>query len=338
VRRVKRRRRFDVAHLLPQFEEALDNIEPSKEDRENAPSAHEEVRAILEQDSQLSEYAIDTILIGSYARHVSIRRMRDVDVFSKLPKVSKDVEPDTLLDQFVDALLDELDDERVERRERSVQVVFPDQDLFVDVVPARPGGDYWEIPERPERGGGWEVTNPERLGELTSKMNEAHDEMYVPTVKLIRQTRRANLDDQPAGYYFEVLTYYAFASGDVTGANIAEYFSSALDGVVTQLQVAIEDGLADPTIAGALVSTRASTEQLEEALDTFRTVAAGADEALAEEDQCRAAKIFQELLGETNEGDTVFPMPEDCNEDGTKRATAVIAGDRHVPAGDRRFA
>jgi hypothetical protein len=338
ARWIRNEREVDMAHLLPQFEEALDNIEPSKEDKENAPSAHEEIRAILEKDEQLTAYGIDTILIGSYARHVSIRRMRDVDVFSKLPKLPKDVEPDALQKLFIDALLAELEDERVEPRERSVQVLFPDHDLYVDVVPARPCGDHWEIPDRPERGGGWEETNPELLAELTSEMNKAHDDMYVPTVKLIRQTRRANLDDQPPGYYFEILTYHAFDSGDVTGSNIAEYFCSALHGVVTQLEVAIEDGLADPTIEGALVSTRASTEQLKKALETFRTVAARADEALGEEDHCRAAKVFQDLLGKTSEGDTVFPMPQDCNEDGTKRAAAVIAGDRHVPAGDRRFA
>jgi SMODS domain-containing protein len=336
--RVQARERFEMAYLLPQFEEALENIEPSKDDKENAPKAHEEVRAILDRDEKLSNYGIDTILIGSYARHVSIRRMRDVDVFSKLPKLPKDVDPDTLQSLFVDALLAELDKERVEPQERTVQVLFPDHDLYVDVVPARPRGHHWEIPDRPERGGGWEETNPERLAELTSKENDAHDELYVPTVKLIRQTRRANLDDQPPGYYFEVLTYRGFDSGDVTGSNIAEYYCSALHGVVTQLEVAIEQGLADPTIEGALISTQASTEQLKEALETFRTVTARADEALGEEDRCRAAMLFRDLLGKNSEGETVFPIPEDCNEDGSKRSTAVIAGDRHVPAGDRRFA
>jgi hypothetical protein len=36
-------------------------------------------------------------------------------------------------------------------------------------VPARPGGEYWEIPDRD---GDWEDTNPEELTRLTTKMNE----------------------------------------------------------------------------------------------------------------------------------------------------------------------
>jgi hypothetical protein len=327
-----------MALLLPQFEEALENIEPSKEDKDNAPEAHQEVREVLEADEKLAGYGIDTVLIGSYARHVSIRRMQDVDVFSKLPELPDDVGPRDLHKIFADVLLEGLDDERVVPQDRSIQVRFPDFDLYVDVVPARPCGDHWEIPDRTDRGGDWQETNPERLAELSSEMNEAHDDLYVPTVKLVRQTRRAHLGKQPVGHYFEILTYHAFASGTVSGENIAEYYCSALRGVVAQLETAIENGLSDPTMEGAIVPTRASEEELQQALDTFRSLAEMGEAALADDDRCAAAKVFRELLGRTSEGDMVFPMPEDCNEDGTWKAAATIPGDRRVPAGDRRFA
>ncbi len=328
-----------MAMLLPQFDEALENIEPSKEDKENAPEAHTEVRRVLEGNDQLSGYGIDTVLIGSYPRHVSIRRMQDVDVFSKLPDLPEDMSSRDLHQVFVDVLLDGLDDERVLPRDRSIQVRFPDFDLYVDVVPARPSGDYWEIPDRTERGGGWQETNPERLVELTSGMNDRYGGMYVPTVKLIRQTRRANLDQQPSGHYFEILTYHAFASGDVTGGNIAEYYCSALSGVVAELETAIDEGLADPTMEDAVVQTQASDAELRAALDTFRSLADRARSALEEDDRCASAKVFRDLLGQNSDGDLVFPMPSDCNENGTwKAAAAVIAGDRLVPAGDARFA
>lgn len=328
-----------MALLLPQFEQARENVEPSEKDKTNAPKAHLEVRRVLEKDPYLTDAGIDTILIGSYARHVSIRRMRDVDVFSKLHDLPDDVEPRDLLKTFERALTDGFGEDRVEPQDRSVTVLFPDFDLHVDAVPARPKSDHWEIPDRTERGGGWEETNPERLGELTTEMNERHQDLYVPTVKLIRQTRRAHLDKQPGGLYFEILTYHAFDSGAVSGSNIAEYFCSALQGVVSQLELAIEDGLADPTLPGRTISTRASRGELEAALEKFRGLAAMANRALDDEDRCRAAKVFQGILGRNTEDQVVFPMPDDCDEGGNKRpASAIVAGERHVPAGDRRFA
>lgn len=327
-----------MALPLPQFDEALANIEPSKEDKENAPEAHLEVRRVLEADEVLAGYGIDTVLIGSYPRHVSIRRMQDVDVFSKLPDLSQDVGPRDVHQLFVDVLGDGLEEERVVPQDRSIQVQFPEFHLYADIVPARPCGSHWEIPDRTDRSDGWQETNPERLIELTSKMNEAHTDLYVPVVKLVRQTRRANLGKQPSGHYFEILTYHAFASGAATGANIAEYYGSALKEIVGQLEAAIEDSLPDPTMDGAIVLTRASEAELRGALDTFRSVAAKVGDALADKDRCRAAKVFRELLGRNSDAEVVFPVPEDCNEDGSRKAAAVIAGDRSVPAGDRRFA
>ena len=328
-----------MAMLLPQFDEALENIEPSKEDKENAPEAHVEVRRVLESADELVGYGIDTVLIGSYPRHVSIRRMQDVDVFSKLPDLPGDMDSRELHNVFVDILLDGLDEERVVPQDRSIQVRFPDFDLYVDVVPARPSGDYWEIPDRTDRGGGWQETNPERLVELTSEMNERHGDLYVPTVKLIRQTRRANLDKQPSGLYFEILTHHAFASGAVDGGNIAESYCSALQGVVAELETAMDEGLADPTMEDAVVQTQASDAELRAARDTFRSLVERAQSALGENDRCASAKVFRDLLGRNSDGDVVFPMPSDCNENGTwKAAAAVTAGDRHVPAGDARFA
>lgn len=58
----------------------------------------------------LAGYGIDTVLIGSYPRHVSIRRMQDVEVFSKLPDLPKDVGLRDVHQLFVDVLVDGLDE------------------------------------------------------------------------------------------------------------------------------------------------------------------------------------------------------------------------------------
>src|SRR5262249_29337957 len=261
-------------------------------------------------------------------------RMKDVDVFSKLLSLPPAVGPRDLLKTFSKILIRGFTPDRVKPQDRSFKVNFPDFDLEVDVVPARPWSRHWQIPDRTEHGGEWQETNPERLSDLTTEMNEAHGDFYIPIVKLVRQTRRAHLGKRPGGLFFEVLTYHAFASGSASGSNVAEYYCSTLNGVVTQLSLAITTGLADPSLPGRLVSTRASTEDFRVALETFRSLAAAANRALRDGDRCRAAKTFQDVLGRNGDGGIVFSLPGDCDESGMKRsAPAIVAGDRHVPAG-----
>ena len=61
-----------MAVLTTEFDIALSRIEPSDADKANAPGAHEQVRAVLKDDSTLASYVIEPVLIGSYKRHVSI--------------------------------------------------------------------------------------------------------------------------------------------------------------------------------------------------------------------------------------------------------------------------
>ena len=63
-----------MPELTTQFEAALSNIEPTTADKDNAPKAHAEVSAALADDATIADWGFDPILIGSYKRHVSIRR------------------------------------------------------------------------------------------------------------------------------------------------------------------------------------------------------------------------------------------------------------------------
>lgn len=322
--------------LPAQFTDAKSNIEPKPADVANAIRTHEQVRDALETSDKLKAMGVDTVLIGSYARHVSIHRMKDVDVLSKLPDAG-DVDPGELLDLVAAVLADVFDADDVERQDRSIKVDFPDYDLSVDAVPARPCGDHWEIPDRE---GGWEETDPLELAELTSQMNAANDEQYVPTVKLIRQARRANLDDTPpGGLYLEIATYHAFAAG-IDADGTAEYLVAALHGVAAQLAQASVSGLPDPTLDGKTISTRATTEQLVAAADTFSALAAQAQAALDSDDDCWAALQFRELLGRNSDDEWVFPMPSHCNDDGTWKSAGrtKAAGSAVIAGGDSRFA
>jgi hypothetical protein len=334
-----------MAHLKQQFKDALSSIEPG-DDKTNAPEAHRLVRDALKADSKLAEYGVSPVLIGSYKRNVSIRRIKDVDVFVRLPDVPSDVTSTDILDRFFKVLHAEFGTDadghrRTKRQDRSLQVSFPEYDLYVDAVPARPyGGDgTWEIPQKGDANE-WVRTNPDGLTGLSSSMNADHDEYYVPTVKLLRQTRRTLLGTKkPGGFFIEMAAYQAFASGAVSGNDQAEYYVSALREVSTIIDNFVTYGIAvtDPTLPGHTIRIRATDDELDTARTRFADAAASAEAALDEEDAGQAALAFRKLLGKNGDGDTVFPMPPGFNEDGSKKASAISPGSRVVPAGKRTF-
>lgn len=334
-----------MAHLRQQFKDALSSIEPS-DDKINAPEAHQLVRDALEADPKLMEYGVNPVLIGSYKRNVSIKRIKDVDVFVRLPDMPDEVTSQEILDRFFRVLHAEFgtDSEghrRTKRQDRSLQVEFPEYDLYVDAVPARPhwDGGTWEIPQKGDENQ-WVRTNPEKLTSLSSAMNTDHDGYYVPTVKLLRQTRRALLGTKkPGGFFIEMATYQAFASGAVSGNDHAEYFVSALQEVSKIIGdfVTYDIGVNDATLPGNTIRIRATDEELDAARTRFADAAVAASAALEEENEGKAALSFQKLLGKNGDNETVFPMPPGFNENGTKRASAISAGARVVPAGNRTF-
>jgi len=334
-----------MAHLKQQFKDALSSIEPG-DDKTNAPEAHRLLRDALEADAKLTEYGVSPVLIGSYKRNVSIRRIKDVDVFVRLPDMPSDVTSKDILDKFFTVLHAEFGTDaeghrRTKRQDRSLQISFPEYDLYVDAVPARLhwDGETWEIPQKGDENE-WVRTNPEGLTSLSSEMNAAHDGFYVPTVKLLRQTRRAQLGKKkPGGFFIELATYQAFASGAVSGNDQAEYYASATAEVSKIIGnfVTYGIGVNDPTLPGNVIRIRATDDELEAARTQFANSAIAAQDALDEEDEGKAALAFRKLLGKNGDDEIVFPMPPKFNEDGSKRASAISAGARVVPAGQRTF-
>lgn len=334
-----------MAILSSQFSKALESIEPSAEDKANAPEAHTAVRAALIGADELKEWALNPVLIGSYKRDVSIRRVTDVDVFCRMDDIDDDVAGDTVLNKYYEVLdaefgTDTNGNKRVKRQARSITIDFSEYDgLHVDAVPARKRADgYWEIPTRD---GGWQTTNPEKQTELKTAMNDTFAGDYVPIVKLVRQTRRTILTSRPGGLFTELAVYDACVNLKVSKVNRTLGYVTALEAIADYLDDKLSWGreLPDHTMPGHNLGFRATDNQWETARDKFRAAAIKAREAYDEEDTGKAAVKFRELLGENGDGDRVFPMPPGYNEDGTKRtaATLITPGESKVPAGDRRF-
>ncbi|MGD0272300.1 MAG: nucleotidyltransferase [Gaiellaceae bacterium] len=322
--------------LEAQFDGALTRIEISGPKRDRAVKAHEEIRSVLEADPKLKEWGIVTALIGSYARHTGIYPGKDVDVFAKLTALNtRNAEPGTVYGVVRDVLVAYYGD-RVKAQSRSIKVDFDfDGDGFsVDVVPAVRMGERWAIPRHntelwlsaniEER---WVETDPERLADLTLERNKTPtvgtQGAYVPTVKLLRQARKHHLDDRkPGGFYFEILGYWAFEIGAVSGDCFAEIFAKTLRVVATQL--ASGGPNIDPVL-GRPYRPAPEPADVSHAARVFAGLATNAEEALRLE-RCQAALRWRQILGNNDRG-PCFEFPPGCDERGQaiKRVRAVAA-------------
>lgn len=323
--------------LEEQFEGALARIEVSGSKRDRATKAHEEMRGVLEADPKLQEWGIETVLIGSYARHTGIYPGKDVDVFVKLIELTMEsVQPASVYNRVRDVLCAHYG-ERTKPQARSIKVEFDsDGDGFaVDAVPAVRMAERWGIPRRktelwesPDVAERWVETDPEKLAELTTERNKSpqvgHQGAYVPTVKLVRQTRRHHLGDQkPGGLYFEILTFWAFQSGAITGDCFAEILARTLRTIATQL--ATGEATTDPVL-GRPYKPTPERDDLADAAEKFDELAAKAEEALRV-DKCKAAALWREILGKNGRG-WVFGLPAGCDEQGNKVAVASAVAAR----------
>ncbi len=330
-----------MPELATAFQTAQSNVEPNDEDWDNAPAAHDEVGRILANDDDLSEWGIAPILIGSYGRRVSIRRVFDVDMFCRLEEYPAGLAASDVIDKVYEVLVEEYGAENVTKYDRSVTVLMPALDgLFVDIVPARPAGATWEIPTRD---GGWIETNPIKMTELKEDRNAEYGEMYVPCVKLLRQARRTLMGrTKLGGFTVEMALYTACDEGLVTGDTMGEFFASAMEGVAEIFRRVADEGfeLPDPSREGEVLEFDEEAD-FGKARDKFTSAARDARAAydMDEDEAGKAALLLQGILGSNDDFTNVFPMPAGYDKDGNKRnyAAGSVAGNHKTTAGDLRF-
>lgn len=341
-----------------EFDQAVRNVTISGVKRQRAIAAHTEVRELLEADSELCSWGIDTILIGSYARQTARYPGKDVDVLLRFNNLSVRHDPGKVYGAVERALLAEyglknLDEGgRVTRQARSLKVDFPDPDddlsdnsFSIDAVPAVPWGDHWGIPNRdPDQWSKveqrWIKTNPVKFAHDTNALAVAtwsptvgDLNAYRPVVRLLRQVRHVHLGEQrPGGLFTEVAAYYAWKERLVAGTTWAELVTTTLEQVAEKFRECAETGLDDPVLD---TSMKPDLEfwQWMTAADRLSQLAEQARQAF-DSDQCRAAKIWRDILG-TNDRGQVLPLPDGCDANGfpVGAVTAVGAVGSNDPRG-----
>ena len=336
-----------MATLRSQFDQALTIIEINEDKAERAIEAHTEIRDVLEKDEKLTEWGVDTKLIGSYSRDTGIYPGKDVDVFVKLTKLDTKSEPKDVYNAVWDALQKEYGDAkdggRAEQQARSVKVAFPDKGISsgtnssfaVDAVPAVQDGEHWAIPTKDRNRwtastGRWVTTDPERFGDMSSTLSTSQlsptvggRNAYKPIIKLMRQARRTHLGDKrPGGLFVEFATYEAWVSGTVTGDEWGPLLAQTLRLVAKRFADAAIWPLCDPVL-GTPVEPPVDEKDLANAAAVFSELADLADQALNLDD-CQAAFKWRNILGSNDRADPVFPLPPGCDASGYRAAPAIL--------------
>lgn len=343
-----------IQTLTEQFRTAQHNIDLGAR-RKVAVAAHLEVRAALRLAQPLVDRVLVDVLIGSYPRRTGTWPGKDVDVFGKFTNESIDtIEPSEAYDLFF-TVLDRSFPGRVQPQDRSVKVEYQPSTLpavafvreaarlldetdaigptdgfefSVDVVPAVHFGKVWGIPDRnrerwtrtaaAER---WRRTNPEKLTDLTQRLNGQisinGQGAYVPTVKAIRQIRKAHLGDaKPGGLYFELLVYEGFTLGPITGDSWAEITTSTLRHLADRLITVGTTPLCDPVLEQPY-NPQPDPDAIARAAAAFAQLAERAEAALTRE-RCPAAAAWRQIFGSnTKVTGPVFELPSGCRSDGS---------------------
>ncbi len=137
------------------FETFRKRLEITSSEQQDASSRQEEVRGHMQASFDIER----DFLTGSYARHTKTKPLKDVDIFFVFgagDQGRRSGSPQKTLDAAEACLSQHYDEDQVARGRRSISVTFErssptqteDGKVFsVDVVPAVPCGDHYEIPD-----------------------------------------------------------------------------------------------------------------------------------------------------------------------------------------------
>lgn len=134
-------------------------------------AAHVEVRSVIRADPQLRAHGLDDILIGSYARRVSIWPGKDVDILGRLAETVASMAPDTAYEMFHAALRSFEEQGRLTPQPRSFKIEFSPRQ--------RPGEDYIRTAAREY---GWGTS---RVGRVLRDLDQLAFDFSVDVVPAV---------------------------------------------------------------------------------------------------------------------------------------------------------
>ncbi len=302
------------------FDKFLENIEPKKKYKDHAVEAHTRVRDyLLTEDSQFSEYVIDSFLYGSYKRHTAEGNIKDVDIalVTTFDPNSDEDKPSKVLPKLKRALNRFYEDPKATTPNRkSVQVIDPlpdepDSELTLDIIPVVLTGNSDQKVLVPDRENDiWVESHPKGHLKFTSDLNsdELSQGMFVPLVKIMKHwwKQHSGVEDaKPKGFWLEILVGETF---DSTKNSYAEHFVQVLTNIKNRY-MDYEDSssvpeLRDPGLHAETLKTSMILTEFIHFMDAVNDTLLIATEALESTDESESAYLWGSILGDE------FPKPE----------------------------
>ncbi len=175
------------------FRKFKSRLELNDKEQKNASTRQQEVRDYLDTKFSIA----NSFLTGSYARYTKTKPLKDIDIFFVLKASERHYRgkaPSVVIKDFYDALVEKDGEKAVRKQSRSVNVDFGvdvDADdntdyriLSVDVVPAFPEGDDYEIPDTDS--GDWIKTNPKIHAEKATAAHQALSNEWKGLVRMVK--------------------------------------------------------------------------------------------------------------------------------------------------------
>lgn len=285
-----------------QFDDFLEDIEPSRTTVEKCSSAHNTLRKKLKDDATFGEVHVGTFLSGSYKRDTAVRpqlidgelQRPDVDIIVETSH-SEDDEPKEVLDMLHQALVD-AGYANLKVNRRSIAVTLAGVDM--DVVPVIANNEAFLIPDIELKK--WLSTNPAGHTQWTIDTNKRADGRFKRLVKLFKWWRRLHLADlrRPKGFILECLVEKHMS---YTEKNYETLFVGLLESIRDTYGFYVDLGLVpnidDPAVPGNNVFSNVTADEFARFYGKVNESAGNARKALDEDDDDKALALWREVLG-----------------------------------------
>ncbi len=326
--------------LSSHFDLLLQRIEPAEARLKIAQEVPDQVRTYLNQIDTLRTCDPHTRLAGSYARHVAINDIKDVDLLVFIHDTYREQSPSAVLNTLCQVLKDlpqtlgDTGTVKIRNQRRSVNVHFDTQDFDLDVVPVIIVTKIDEpllIPARDLQE--WKETNSIGYQQWLSDLNQAHGRKVVPLIKLMKQWRDCHfIYKRPKSYWLECMVVRHISKGwvETEGVSFAALFTNLLMSISTRYKDHLNQADAVPRIPDPMLGNNVAWNWERGHFETFmrriEESRAWAVEALNQDgDQVAAAvALWQKVFKDT--------FPTTAEVEAHKLVAAAKAGGLYVNA------
>lgn len=301
--------------LVLHFKTLLQELQPSPERLDLARDLPSQVREFLKQHEDFETKSPHSRLVGSYAQHLSVGDIKDVDflVFVDGDPTDDDPQPRDVLRDLV-TVLDDLPEYLgysgssnfdFTRNRRSVTVTFDDEDFHLDVVPCIAPNGTDEPIWVPDLGfETWIESHPLGVVALIKELEEEHPGRMRNLAKLLKHFRNEQMTYmRPKSYWLVALVIEAIRDGEIdTEESLAVCFDRLLNHLYNKFAATYGRPGATPNIKDPMLGHNVSWNWARSDFEAFmRRLDEGrkwTGRAIATNDKEKAIELWRRVFGD----------------------------------------